>query len=70
MVVPGYVTREDVASRGGCGREQIDAAIRLGELAAVRIGIRIFIPETAAEEWLQPVPVPIVPTITAKSKAS
>lgn len=69
MVVPGYATREDVASRAGCGREKIDMAIQAGELPAVRIGIRIFIEAAAAEKWLQPTAIPIVP-IRAKPKAS
>lgn len=68
MGVPDYLTREDVASRRGCGRDKVAEAIRNGELAAVRVGVRVLIPREAAEEWLRP--VPIVPTPVSKSKAA
>lgn len=68
MGVPEYLTREDVASRGGCGRDKVATAIKNGELAAVRVGVRVLVPVEAAERWLRP--VPIVPTTDSKSKAA
>lgn len=68
MDVPGHITREDVASRRGCGRDKVADAIKNGELPAVRVGNRVLVPVDAAEQWLRP--VPIVPTPDAKSKAA
>lgn len=68
MGVPEYLTREDVASRGGCGRDKVATAIKRGELPAVRIGVRVLVLREAAERWLRP--VPIEPRPGSKSKAS
>ena len=62
------MTREQLAAQRGCSKDTVAGAVRSGELEAVRVGNRVFIPREAADSWRQP--VPIEPTTDAKSKAA
>ena len=58
MNAPKLLTREEVAVAGRCSRDQVDRAIRAGDLAAIKPSPRrVLIPEPAVEKWLAARPV-------------
>lgn len=53
MNEPRFLTREEAAVAGRCSRDQVDRAIRAGQLDAIKPSPRrVLIPETAVERWL------------------
>jgi excisionase family DNA binding protein len=55
---PRFLTREEAAAAGRCSREQIDRAIRDGQLEAIKPSPRrVLIPAPAVERWLAARPV-------------
>lgn len=53
MNAPKFLTREEVAVAGRCSRDQVDRAIRAGQLEAIKPSPRrVLVSALAVERWL------------------